>query len=140
MKLITEGLRLNSGADAEALAHVGVLIPLLPQTVTKAEAQAVPTLSSGTQAVSTQAGTQAVSTGLHSFTGLASQSVPRVKVESTTLLTTEVTGGKTTTPDLSAHTAGVGGPAHLESAAVCNSSSESASALLHDMSGGCYSC
>lgn len=128
VKPITEGLRLNRGADAEALAHDGVLLPLMSQTVTKAEAQPVTTLSSGTQAVSR---------GLNSLTDVASQSVPRVKVESTTLPTTEVAGSKTT-PDPTPQAAGLGGPAHLEGAAVCKNGSESASALLHNMSGACH--
>ena len=38
-KPLTKGLRLNPEADAEALAHAGLLIPLAPQVVPKSEAQ-----------------------------------------------------------------------------------------------------
>ena len=41
VKPLTEGLRLNPEADAEALAHAGVLVPLAPQSLTKAEAKPV---------------------------------------------------------------------------------------------------
>lgn len=41
VKPFTEGVRLNPKADAEALAHAGLLLPLVPQSLTKAEAQPV---------------------------------------------------------------------------------------------------
>ena len=64
MKPLTEGLRLNPEADAEALAHAGVLIPLAPQSLTKAEAQPVTTSNPVTarQTVPAQAGLHTVPT------------------------------------------------------------------------------
>lgn len=150
MKPITEGLRLNPEADAEALAHAGVLVPTSCEAVTKAEAQPVTTLGPGTgtqaestqagaPAESTQAGIQAVSGVLHNLAGSAPQSAPGFNMEPSTLLKTEVAGSNATPHlDPSLQTAGLAGSsrvsAHQDTVVAGNSVSESAGALLlHDM-------
>ena len=58
---MTEGLKLNPQADAEALAHAGVLVPLASQSLTKAEAPVTTSVPvTARQTVPTQAGIHAV--------------------------------------------------------------------------------
>ena len=93
-------MRLNPEADAEALAHAGLLVPLAPQVLTKEEAQ--PVTASGPvtaqQMVSAQAGTQAVSTQLQGLAEMVSQLVPRVTKADTPLPALAVAGGQATPP------------------------------------------
>lgn len=103
-------MRLNPEADAEALAHAGVLVPLAPQVLTKAEAQPVTTVTAqqmvsqaqaGRQAVSTPGvvtATQAVSTQLQGLGEMVSQLVPRVNRAATPLPALAVAGGQATSP------------------------------------------